>query len=762
MSAGADSQALAPRPDAALGPTGPAVPAEEVALGGTSIGPGDLWRIIKQRKVLVLVTFVILYALVGAATVVTYLFFPAYPAEAVLEMSPPRQGAFEVEDRLVHPDIMRQMLETESRKLKQLNLLNRVLSKPEIKQTYFYKWYQGDHQECLFDLQEMVRSSPIPDSNLIQVRLACRYPDESRLIVNTICDEFLNVYTDQSKESTRAKADDLKKALAQQKTELDARLSELKAFRDRTNVPALETERNVVSDNIAYLTNQLTQLEAEAADYESQLRQYEGVDIRQLPITPEIRVLIDADPILRYARERVETMDIELEAMDVAGMLGTEHRQRIIMLARRDGYARKEVARREELIDTLRTRQVDALRQNMSRMRSIMAGLQDRLKEAQAKERDLDRNIQAYQTMVDQYEAQKESVAKLEDAALAADVAIQDRGRILMRLVQRAEKAIEPSRPDPVFYLGGGFLIALLGALGLAFLREFTDKAIRTPVDVARHARLSVLGCIPLLDEDETDVERIELATRQAPHSLVAEAFRQVRTNLLFSGPLEAQRCLLITSPGPEDGKSTVAINLAVTLAHSQERVLLVDCNFRRPAIRGAFDHTRPDGLSNILIGQGRLEELVTRTELPNLDVLTSGPMPPTPAELLGGRYMRELLRQAVQNYDRVIFDGPPVLLMSDALVVSKQVDGVILVSRAVTNTKGALRRAREQLHKIHARVVGAILNGVRAQAGGYFKAQYREFYDYTSDETVPPALPEAPAELPGELGQIEDPDDSR
>ena len=120
--------------------------------------------------------------------------------------------------------------------------------------------------------------------------------------------------------------------------------------------------------------------------------------------------------------------------------------------------------------------------------------------------------------------------------------------------------------------------------------------------------------------------------------------------------------------------------------------------------------------------------------------------MPPTPAELLDSTQMRELIAQATEQYDRVLLDGPPTLLISDATVLAMQVDGVILVARAEENTRGLLRRAREQLEGINARVVGAILNGVKTRSGGYFKAQYREFYDYVSDETIPAELPVPPA----------------
>src|SRR5690606_29361711 len=175
----------------------------------------------------------------------------------------------------------------------------------------------------------------------------------------------------------------------------------------------------------------------------------------------------------------------------------------------------------------------------------------------------------------------------------------------------------------------------------------------------------------------------------RAPQSLVAEAFRRTRTHMQFSGPMQTQRSLLITSPSPGDGKTAVAMNLAATLAHSGQRVLLIDCNFRRPDLRERYNLSRTTGLSNILIGESTLSHQVEKTELPNLDVLLSGPMPPTPAELLGSEPMRKLLDEALSRYDRVLLDGPPALLISDASVLSGMVDGVILVARADANSKG-------------------------------------------------------------------------
>ncbi len=459
-----------------------------------------------------------------------------------------------------------------------------------------------------------------------------------------------------------------------------------------------------------------------------------GVDPRNLPLSAEMRMIIESDPLLRYYRQQVEAMDIQIDVYK-KNRYGGEHRVVTEMQDLRDGYFQKEIARREELIEDLRNRQVEALGQELARIRNMMAVVMERIIEKENAQRDLDKAITEFTNLTKDEERLSKQLEEIGLALRQAEneLAVQMReGRL--EPLYAARDPYGPSRPNYRLYLGGGFILSVLVAVGLALLREVTDQAIRTPLDVARFGRVSVLGSVPLLDDEQADIESIELATRQAPHSLVAEAFRQIRAHLMFSGPLESQHVLLITSPRPEDGKTACAVNLAVTFAQGNQRVLIIDCNFRRPGIRAAFPKARAEGLS---------------TDLPGLDVLTSGPMPPNPAELLGSRQMRELLEVAKKAYDRVILDGPPCLLISDALVLATQVDATILVARAANSSKGALRRARDQFQRVGARVIGGILNGVQARQGGYFRQQYREFYEYTSEEVVPqPTLPGGPPEI--------------
>lgn len=725
----------------------PALPGP-AADAGAGLGPGDIWRVIKQRKLLIIIAFVLLYALVAGATVAVYFLAPLYPAEAVLELSPPRDKAFDIGQSLAQPEIMRQLVETEARKLKHLGLLTDVLKQPQVKETAFYRWYGDDFAKCLYDLQTLVSSTPIPDTQLIRVSFACQRAADAKTIVDTLIDTYSKKYQSDTQDRERTDLANLKDTLEKVRGELQKKRDEIAQFRAQSDVPSLESNRNVGIENIANLTAQLSALNAEATDYATQLQALEGKNLRDIPVTAEMKIIIENDPILRFYRNQVEALDIEIAAN--SRTLGPEHRYVQRLQAQRDGFFEQEALKREEMIDDLRKRYLETLQQNFNRVRNIQLQYAEQLASAETAQRDLETNLQRFNALLADQDSLFKEQERIQESVRQAEHRLAEAAKSYrVTIAQKPERAIKPSRPDFVLYLGGGFVLCLLGAVGLAFLRELTDTAVRTPVDVARHGHLSVLGTVPLLDDEEADVEQIEHAARTAPQSLVAESFRQVRTNLQFSGPADTQRSLLITSPGAADGKTTVAINLAVTLARSNQKVLLIDCNFRRPSLRATFSLNKTDGLSNILIGQAQLADVTCPTDNPNLFVVPAGRMPPNPAEVLGSTFMRDLLAEALKKYDRVIIDGPPVLLMSDALIIAAQVDAVILVARAVQNSKGALRRAREQLDRINARVVGCVLNGVQARPGGYFKRQYREYYDYTSDETIPYELPGAADDAP-------------
>ena len=276
--------------------------------------------------------------------------------------------------------------------------------------------------------------------------------------------------------------------------------------------------------------------------------------------------------------------------------------------------------------------------------------------------------------------------------------------------------------------------MGLLLGMALAFGLEFLDTSIKTPADITGQVDLAILGTVPHTEDLEEEVEDVRTSVLDNSSSLMARAFRQIRTYLLFSAPVERRRSVLITSALPEDGRTTVTMNLAGSIVLSGHKVLVIDANLRQPTISRLFgnddEKPRKQGLSNVLVGRMPWQDTIKEIR-PNLHLMPSGPLTPNPGELLGSDRMREILAEMVEQYDQVLLDGPPALVVTDAAILSTVVDGVILVVRAGVNTHGIVQRTKSIFSCINAHILGAVLNGMRITAGGYLRKNYSTFYEY-------------------------------
>jgi capsular exopolysaccharide synthesis family protein len=208
------------------------------------------------------------------------------------------------------------------------------------------------------------------------------------------------------------------------------------------------------------------------------------------------------------------------------------------------------------------------------------------------------------------------------------------------------------------------------------------------------------------------------LITLREPGSAAAEAYRTLRTNILFSSLDRPLRTLLITSTAPNEGKSTTLANLAVTMAQAEQRVLLVDCDLRRPSLHTLFGLSNEQGLTSAILAQDEGVPPLQATSVPGLSVLTSGPLPPRPADLLGSRRMAAMIERLSASADMVLFDTPPVVAVTDAAALAPRVDGVLLVLHAGHTRRDRAREARQLLEKVKANIVGVVLNGARLERG--------------------------------------------
>ncbi len=282
--------------------------------------------------------------------------------------------------------------------------------------------------------------------------------------------------------------------------------------------------------------------------------------------------------------------------------------------------------------------------------------------------------------------------------------------------------------------------LALLLGMGLIFLSVFLDRTVKNTADAQLAAGVPVLGFIPMLGSIGGDNKTRDLYVHQHPKSIVAESCRALRTNIMFSAADRSLKTLIVSSANQREGKTTSVIYLGTTMAQGGQRVLLIDTDMRRPRLHESIGVSRQDGLSNLILGDKGYDDVIKTTDIPNLFVLPCGPLPPNPAELLMTNRFKAVLAELATRFDRIILDSPPVQAVTDAVVLSKLVDGVILVVRADKTLREDIRRSTKQIHDVGGWIFGVIVNEVNVSDRSYYSYGYGYGTTETEAESETPA----------------------
>ena len=371
------------------------------------------------------------------------------------------------------------------------------------------------------------------------------------------------------------------------------------------------------------------------------------------------------------------------------------------------------------------TGQRDTVTQQKAQVDAQVASLKTELAEiankyAALRSREDDQNV--YREFVKQYDKALQDMDQMVRIAAYGSLSWFERPR---------EPTVR-SFPKLSVIMPAAIAIGLFLSLGIAFLREVTDTTVRSPRDIVRVGQMALLGMVPHeADDPQSSGARLPLVIFEAPHSIMAEQLRQVRTRLQHAASLDTTRSILVTSPSPGDGKSTIAVNLAAGLALNGRRILLVDSNFRRPELHRIFGVGNESGFSDVLNDVNNFAQNVRETPVPNLSVMSSGPKPSNPTELLESQLLLDFIERALEEYDHVIFDSGPMLFVSESVALAPRVDGVVTVVKARTSSRGVLMRMRDGLRAVKAEHLGVVLNAVRSQKGGYYGRSIKTYYEY-------------------------------
>ena len=353
--------------------------------------------------------------------------------------------------------------------------------------------------------------------------------------------------------------------------------------------------------------------------------------------------------------------------------------------------------------------------------------------------RDAESNRQLYDNLLQ----------RLKEAGVSAGLRSSN-----IRVVDVARVPTSPITPNIPRSLMLGLLLGIGAGVGLAFVLESLDTTIRNMDEVSAIAMLPALGTIPLqisrnghlrkrlttLSRGDGETEWPDLVTYVRPKSEAAEAYRALRTSILLSSFGAPPKVILVTSALPQEGKTTISANSALVLAQRGSRVLLLDADLRRPGIEKLFGIKARGGLSTLISGVDKLEDvLLPFKQVPNLWILPAGPIPPQPVELLSSTVMKEYITRWRNEFDHIVIDTPPCLSVTDAVVLSPDADRVILVARSGKTTKPALRRASELLLQVNARVMGIVLNALNLRSADGYYHYYGGTYAQSYYEEDPP-----------------------
>ena len=292
---------------------------------------------------------------------------------------------------------------------------------------------------------------------------------------------------------------------------------------------------------------------------------------------------------------------------------------------------------------------------------------------------------------------------------------------------------MKPVRPKKRLNVLLAIIVGLFGGVGLAFFFEYLDDTVKSAEEVGRIADWPFLGGIPEIKDkgDEKLTEfRKDIWAHVNPKDPASESYKSIRTNIFFSSTEEHPiKSLLITSPGPQEGKTITFCNLGIAIAQSGKKVLLVDADMRKPRLHGVFKSKNDTGLSAFLSTQANAEDIIQKTDIPNVSIVTGGPIPPNPSELIESHKMKEFINIAKEKFDFILFDSPPIAVVTDAVVLSPYVDGLVLVIQNETTSKKFIPRIAQILKDSKARITGFILNKITQKSGNYHYHYYSRYY---------------------------------
>jgi tyrosine-protein kinase Etk/Wzc len=563
-----------------------------------------------------------------------------------------------------------------------------------------------------------------PQTNIIEISYTGTDPFTVMLVTNALAEAYRDYSSENRVQEAASRAQIIERSLQDQRRRLDSAQQEVRLFKQGNQLSNVSAEQAELITLIGRFEQQRDEALIERGIYHQLMGRLTAADTS----TEELRRLAGSEavrqnPYVNQLYEQWFELRKKHEELRAAGKVSPHPEARAVdsLIAATKGNLQHASGL---YLQGLQSR-LQSLEQRIAGLRGEMT----RYPSLEAQEQKLAADLRMIQSVYDELQSEYQRARIAEQ--------VRDESVEIVDLAPRPTAPIAPNRKR--IYLTALIFGALLG-LAAAVGVEQLDDSVKSPDEVRERFNLTVLGTIPRIKDGgaaqrDAAVSSQRLVTHLDPRSPVAEAYRSLRTNLAFARAHDALRTIVLTSPGPADGKSTTVANLAITFAQQGQRTLLIDADLRRAVLDKLFGAPREPGLTDVLVGRVPLLQVISETAISNLRVLGSGPFPPNPSELLGSPAMRAVLDAAREQFDVVLLDSPPLLAVTDAAVLSTMVDGAILVVRTGVTPRTSVRRAVSQLETVHGRLIGTVLNDVDVRSGLYGGGYGYYYYQYYGAE---------------------------
>jgi capsular exopolysaccharide synthesis family protein len=570
---------------------------------------------------------------------------------------------------------------------------------------------------------ENINVRPKTDTRLVDVSFLSKNPALAQIVVNTVAKAYIEALFDLRVDSSKRALQWMTRKVSEERVELEDAEVKLQAYMELHDIVTLEDKVAIVPQKLSELSTQLTKAETRRKELETLYSKIQSLKnaSRNLDSIP----VIASDKTVSSLRGQILKSDQKIT--ELSKKYGRKHPQ--MKEAVGDLEALKIKKGREV------TRVIESVKNEFDLAFSNEQNLRRLFSETKLEAHELSEKFVRYNAL----KREVDTFRQLFDSLFRKmrEESIEEEGQTVnIMLVETAELPKYPEKPKKALNLIVGFILGLMGGTVLVFFLEYFDNTIKSAEDAESRLGVPVLGMVSYLKrERKGDDRHIEQIVMDEPKSTFAENYKALRTAVMLSSAEHSPRSILVTSMGPSEGKTSTAVNLALVISQTVKKVLLVDTDLRKPRVHKIFNVSNKSGLSTYLVGSNA--KIIKEGPVPNLNIIPSGPIPPNPSELLGSEKFERFLETMVERYDVVIFDSPPILTVTDSLVLSKYVDGTVIVTRAAKTTYEAVSKGIRQLNDIGSNVLGLLINAIDARKGGYYYNYYyyHNYNYYSTDE---------------------------